>query len=393
MKTNNIPVYCDDQPNCPVQIRIATQTWEKHEIYRLRYEVYVQEMGKPLESAGNNEGLLYDVLDNSSILLYAQTGNNIVATIRVTIAAAENYPADLAEVFCMNKIQLLHTNWGNQHFGLGTKLAVKPEYRNSPTLYLIISEAYRLLREYKVQLCFTGCNPYLVPLYERMGFRKFAKNFTDPGYGLLVSLVMVVEDINHFRAIKSPLYRHARRYCNDLTIPQQFLQAFPETAKHINTQLASRESLWAYVQEKLLVSPYVIPPFINLDSESIMTILASGALFHCASGDCILYPNSLSNDIYILISGTLQATSPAGTRILLPGDHFGSPILSAQVRQTETVTALTESEVFVLPGQALARYQHLHPQAAEILVSNLTTSRGFAYACASLTEQGGKEND
>ncbi|SCM82550.1 conserved hypothetical protein [uncultured Sporomusa sp.] len=393
MKANNMPVTPNTLSDSPLKIRIATHSWEKNEIYRLRYQVYVQEMDKALRPAIKKDNQVSDSLDNTSILLYAQSGREIIGTMRLTVAAAEDYPHSLAETFHMHTIKALSNNFPNPLLGLGTKLAVAAEYRNSPVLFFLLAEAYQIVRRQNVQFLFGGCNPSLIPLYERIGFRRFTRNFTDPGYGLLVPLAIVLEDIQHFRAIKSPIYRHARRYCNDLTIPQQFLQAFPETAKHINTQLASRESLWAYVQEKLLVSPYVIPPFINLGSENIMTILASGALFHCASGDCILYPNSLSNDIYILISGTLQATSPAGTRILLPGDHFGSPILSAQVRQTETVTALTESEVFVLPGQALARYQHLHPQAAEILVSNLTTSRGFAYACASLTEQGGKEND
>lgn len=390
MTTNKIGI---DATEDSLQIHIATQLWEKREIYHLRYQVYVQEMGKSLVPATNSSNLVSDSLDDKSLLMYAKSGNKIIGTTRLTIAAAEDYPADIAETFHMHTFQALSTSLPRPHLALGTKLAIISEYRNSPVLFYFLAETYRILRKQTVPFFFGGCNPNLISLYERMGFRRFTQNFTDSGYGLLVPLVMVIEDIPHFRTIKSPLYRHARKQTSNSTIPQQFLQAFPETTKHINTQLASRESLWAYVQEKLLVSPYVIPPFINLDSESIMTILASGALFHCASGDCILYPNSTSNDLYILISGTLQATSPADTRILLPGEHFGIPVLSAQARQAETVSALTESEVFVLPGQALARYQHLHPQAAEILVSNLTTSRGFAYACASLTEQGGKEND
>ena len=376
-----------------LQIHIATQSWEKREIYHLRYQVYVQEMGKSLVPSTNTSNLISDSLDDKSLLMYAKSRNKIIGTTRLTIAAAEDYPADIAETFHMYTFQALSTSLPRPYLSLGTKLAIIPEYRNSPVLFYFLAETYRILREQKVPFFFGGCNPNLISLYERMGFRRFTQNFTDAGYGLLVPLVMVIEDTPHFRAIKSPLYRHARKQPSNPTIPQQFLQAFPETAKHINTQLASRESLWAYVQEKLLVSPYAIPPFINLDSESIMTILAAGALFHCALGDCILYPNSPSNDVYILISGTLQATSPAGTRILRPGEYFGSPILSVPTRQAETVAALTESEVFVLPGQALARYQHLHPQAAEILVNNLITRRELSYACASLTEQGGKEND
>jgi len=393
MKTNKTPIPSNNLPDCPIQVSIATQSWEKREIYRLRYEVYIQEMAKPLGSKFSKNKQLCDSLDNRSILLYAQAGGDIAATMRLTIATAEDYSADLAEVFLMHKSKVLLSHLPNPRFGLGTKLAVKAKYRHSPALYLIITEAYRLLRENKVQLCFTGCNPSLIPLYERMGFRKFAGNFTDPGYGLLVSLVMVVEDIDYFQAVKSPLYRHIRKYTNDLTIAQRFSQAFPEISKHPNTQLVTRKILWEYVQRKLSTSPALIPTFKNIDKVSIGDLLLAGVIFHCAPGDYIIYQHSVCDDLYILISGSLLATSQAELRTLHPGDHFGGFTLTNQIRQMESVSAKTESDVFVLPRQAFTRYQRLHQQAAEILLNNLTSIPEFAYACASLTNQGGQNHE
>ncbi len=393
MKTNTFQVPSIPLSDCSLQIRIATEPWEKREIYRLRYEVYVQEMAKPLGSTVNKEKLLYDSLDKSSILLYAQDGSNIVATIRLSIAAEEDYPSELVKAFCMDKFLALHTDMPNRHFGLGTKLAVKTQYRNSPALYLIITEAYRLLREHNVQICFTGCNPYLISLYERMGFRKFAGNFTDPGYGLLVALVMVVEDIEHFQAVKSPLYRHARKYNNNSAMARRFLQVFPEATTYLNSQLADKKGLWKYIQHKLHISPYDFPTFRGLDEENIMAILTAGVIFSCTPGDFVLHPNSLCNDLYIILSGTLVATSQIGSHLLRPGNHFGSFTRPNLIHQKESISALTEAEIFVLSLQAFARYQHLHPQAAEILLNNLTNTQNFAYACATLTEQGGKENE
>ncbi|MDP4272625.1 MAG: GNAT family N-acyltransferase, partial [Bacteroidota bacterium] len=156
-----------------LQVNLATQPWEKQAVYKLRYEIYVQEMAKPLGAIVNKRKQISDALDDQSNLIYVQSGNEIVATMRLTIAPAKNYPADLAEVFQMHKCQTLFGNQPQPIFGLGTKLAVKAEYRNTAATYLIIAEGYRLLREHNVQICFTGCNPYLIPLYERLGFRKF----------------------------------------------------------------------------------------------------------------------------------------------------------------------------------------------------------------------------
>lgn len=381
-----------DATDRSLQIHTATKNWEKQEIFRLRYQVYVQEMAKNLQTCSNNNQIS-DPLDNQSILLYAQSGHDIIGTTRLTIAAAENYPADLVETFDMYTFKAISADLPSCHLALGTKLAILPEYRNSPVLFLLLAETYRILREHTVPFFFGGCNPNLIPLYERMGFRRFARNFTDPGYGLLVPLVMLVEGISHFQAIKSPLYRHVRKYKNSMDISQRFLQAFPEAAKHINTQLVTPEYLWEHVCEKLLISPYTIPAFKNLDKESIMDILAIGALFHCSHGECILYPDTPCNDLYILISGALQATSKTGSRILHPGDHFGSFAFPEQGHQDESVSALTDAEVFVLPGQAFTRYQHFHRHPANMLLSNITGNRGFATACATLTEQGGNENE
>ncbi|HWR44214.1 cyclic nucleotide-binding domain-containing protein [Sporomusa sp.] len=379
----------DEKADSSLQVRIATQSWEKSEIYRLRYEVYVQEMAKPLGSTIDKTKQIVDSLDDRSALIYVQAGSAIVATQRITIAAAEDYPIDLAEAFHMHKFKTLYTDFSDPHFGLGTKLAIKAQYRNSPALYLILAEAYRLMRDQKIPICFTGGNPYVIPLYERVGFRRFAHTFTDPGYSLLIPLVMLLEDTDHLKAVKSPIMRLARKYVNDVTMAQRFLQLFPEASKCLNTQLVTRKSLWEYLERTLGDSPLTIPVFKHLDAESIMDLLLAGMVFSCAEGDCILYQDSICNDLYILISGNLVSTSPSGSYILGPGEYFGGITRPNQSRQAESVSTLTDSELFMIPRQAFERYQNLHQEASEILLSNLKSINDFTRAC-SINKQGGQ---
>ncbi|MDF2572953.1 MAG: putative transcriptional regulator, Crp/Fnr family, partial [Sporomusa sp.] len=245
---------CSDIADCPLQVRIATSQQEKREIYKLRYQVYVQEMGKPLGSIFNKKKQIFDAMDDRSILIYVQAGSEIAATLRLTIASAGDYPSDLAETFQMHKIKAVSEDLSNTHFGLATKIAAKPHYRSSPAFYLMLVESYRLLSNQKATFCFGGCNPAVVPLYERIGFRRFTSNFTDLGYGLLIPLVMVIQDIEHMKVIKSPIYRLARKQPNDSAIAQRFLKAFPEVSKGHNTQLTTRETLWEYLNFKLTPS-------------------------------------------------------------------------------------------------------------------------------------------
>lgn len=385
-------IISNNPAECSLQVHIATQSWEKRAIYRLRYEVYVEEMARSLGSHANTDKLLFDSLDDKSILLYAQAGSDIIGTMRLTIAAVEDFSAELVKVFHMHKFKALYTDNSNPLLSLGTKLAITPRYRNSPALFLLIAKAYQILRDQSVHFFFGGCNPNMIPLYERIGFRRFVENFTDPGYGLLIPLVAIPADTPHFRAVKSPLYRSARKNTSDSTMAQRFLQAFPEAANHINTQLVSRESLWEYVQKQLGISPCATPALANLDRESITDLLVAGAIFHCSPGDCILSPDDLSTDLYILVSGILLSKSQTGSETLQPGNYFGGANLT-ESQQLVSVSSLTNSEVFVLSHQAFTRYQHLHPQAAAILLNNLARTQDFAYACATLTEQGGQQHE
>ncbi|SMD03339.1 cyclic nucleotide-binding domain-containing protein [Sporomusa malonica] len=381
-----------DMVDCPMQVRIAAHPWEKNEIYKLRYQVYVEEMGKPLESILRKRKQIIDAMDDRSILIYVKAGSEIAATLRVTIASVEDYPADLVDTFQLHKFKTVHADPSNSYFGLVTKIAAKPHYRSSPAFYLMLVESYRLLSAQKVTFCFGGCNPSVVPLYERLGFRRFTKNFTDPGYGLLVPLVMMIQDIEHMKAIKSPIYRLARKHPSDLSMVQRFSETFPEVARYHNTQLVTQKSLWKYVESKLSPSPFTFPIFKNLDTEKIINLLLAGVIFSCAPGDCILHQDSLCNDLYILLSGTLVSSSNKDSHILQAGEHFGSLTFPDQSRQTNSIFALTECELFVLSRQSFERYQHLYQEASKTLLNNLKIAQPLSQDYLN-TQQGGQNHE
>ncbi|WP_371364474.1 hypothetical protein SRRS_51740 [Sporomusa rhizae] len=388
----NLKNSANDIVDNTLQVRIATQTWEKKEVYKLRYDVYVAEMDKPLDRSIQGAKQITDALDDQSYLIYVQAGSEIVATQRITIASAKDYPADLSNAFHMQKFNAVFPHSLNPKLGLGTKLAIKAPFRNSPAFYLILTEAYRLLRSENSSLIFTGGNPYVIPLYERVGFRRYAGNFTDPGYSLLIPLVMLLEDTDHFRSIKSPMLRLARKYVNDPTISKRFVQIFPEVTQHLNTRLITRDTLWEHFEQKLGISPFSLPLFNHLDAESIKELLISGMIFSCYQGDNILYENSFCNDLYILLSGTLEASSQKSSRFLMPGSPFGNFTFTSKFRQAESILSLTDSELFILTGQAHSRYTHLHQHAAEILLHNIINTHDLLRLCA-ITTQGGENHE
>src|SRR5262249_44110897 len=58
-----------------------------------------------------------------------------------------------------------------------------------------------------VEFLLLNCTPALVGLYERLGARRYAPNFVDPEYGYRVPLVLLTQDAEHLKRVRSPLYK------------------------------------------------------------------------------------------------------------------------------------------------------------------------------------------
>jgi predicted GNAT family N-acyltransferase len=306
----------EEQDN--LQIYIAQHTWERKKIYQLRYQVFVEELDKPLHSAKQQEAQLVDALDNNSILLYVEAHGEIIATARLTMAPYSDYPVNLSTIFQMQKF---HTAFNHSKLlALATKLAVKKEYRSSPALYLLITEIYKILAEEAIFICFGGCNPHLIPLYERMGFRRFAANFRDEGYGLLVPIVMFLNDLDYLRSIRSPLYRQARKIKMSFDASQIFTKLFPETAKILNSRITTSQHLWLYITERLGKPLTSLPLFMALSYEAILKLLASSAVFTCRRGDYVLEKDVPCRDLYLLLTGSIALQTQKGSHLLESGE-------------------------------------------------------------------------
>jgi len=360
------------QPETTITITTACTSEEKEAIYHFRYQIYVEELGKPLKSGKHGQEKIYDPLDDRSLLMYAQCNGEIVGTLRLTIGLPDCFSADLQSIFLMDQFSSFCNE--KRSLCLSTKLAIKPEFRSSQLLYLIMNKAYYIYRESGVQFNFGGCNPYLLPLYEQMGFRRFTGNFVDPGYGMLIPLVMSIEDIEHFRQVRSPFYRIARRWKNDNTASVKFQETFSEELRtHINSQLITKDQIWQYTYEKLRRSPLTTISLLNgLTQEEASSLLHFGAMFRCTNGDCIATIGDVSNEVFVLLSGALVAEG-SGARLIRPGECFGSAGFADTHTATETFTVLGDAELFVVPRQGLDKFLLGHPEAKNKIISNIKT--------------------
>ncbi|CUH97288.1 hypothetical protein P22_3415 [Propionispora sp. 2/2-37] len=358
------------------QVFIATSLAEKKAIYHFRYQIYIEEMSKNIMDADYGRKLLQDELDEWAVLLYAQTGTEIIGTARINIGTLHTFPKIVTDYLFLSAFQNC-PNETDQQFAFLTKLMVAPAYRSSPVLYLLVSKCYEYCCANQVQFGFGICNLHLARLYEQMGFHRYTKNYFFPGYGLQLPLVMLADDIQHFRNVRSPLYRIARKRSNlNNQAIEWFHNKFTRQSGVINSQLITEEDLWSILCERLRRSPKEAIALLGAlsDAEAKKFLHSCSSYIHCAAGDLITTQGEISYTYNLLISGTLKSQTfqnPA-KEYTLPGQHFGANGLTAQNKHTEDIVATKPSDILVLSGMAFQRFFHAYPEIAHKIVYHLT---------------------
>ena len=225
-------------------IRVAQTDAERNAIYEFRYQVYIEELGKPYSHADHERKRLTDPLDEKATLLYSAKEGKIVGTVRI------NWGEDVTafKVFAKAFNLAIFRCFPADSLSFCSRLMVHKDHRFSAVAGALSIAAYQLGRERGCQFNFAHCAPRLVRLFERMGFRQYKERFNDSEVGEQAPLVLVVEDIEHLRATGSPFLAQALALPNNNRTSLWFTRQFP-TTQESNSGIT--ETINDYVFDKL----------------------------------------------------------------------------------------------------------------------------------------------
>jgi hypothetical protein len=378
MINNNPQTLCctTEALESSIQIGIAATPEEKREIYHFRYQTYVEEMCKHVEGIDYTNELLSDELDEWGFLLYAKIDSRIIGTARINIGTLADFPRKVAEFLSLDIFQNGTTKNGDHKFSYCAKLMVTPAHRRSPVLYLLIARCYELSYCNQVQFGFLLCNFYLLRLYEQMGFHRYGKSFVYPGYGLVTPIVLLADDIQHLRMVRSPLFRIARkRGVVNTQAVEWFHATFTKHSHIINSQLVTEEELWSILCTRLNCPPTEVITILHELSvaEAKKFLYCCGIFVQCDAGNSITKQGDISYSYDILISGRLKSLTflrPV-KEYTLPGQHFGANGLTEHNKHSEDIAATASSEILVLSGMAFKKFFHSYPEIAHKIVQNI----------------------
>ncbi len=361
-----------------IQIKIAATKGEKEKIYRFRYNVYVEEMGKFISQADDSNKILYDDMDDWGINLYATVDSQLAGILRLNIGKAQDFPPPLNKLFSFEKFQALDAD--KPLISISARLMIDKEYRGSEVLFHLGIEAYRIAREKKNSYNFMLCAPELVGLYEQLGYRRYTRNYMDNETGYRIPMVIILDDFEYFNNIRSPISYIEGLVTNERRTSEWFISQFPEASSFINRRLVNNEDFWVELNTILHQRPEEkISILKNLSVEEAQIVLKQANVLKCQQGDKIIRSGNYDNELYIVLSGAVEVIKTKDEQnysvtVFGPGDVFGEIAFVSLKKRTADVVALNNAEILVLSQKFFEKFMRKHPGIAARVLLNLSAT-------------------
>lgn len=185
------------------ELRIARTREELEAVARLRYDVYVEELGRNRAYADHETHTLHEALDAEGIVIGAFTvDGRAVGTIRVSPSTArghacrEIYGWEARETACPAGVVV------------ASKLIVAADHRGTHLGIELMRVATQMALRRGWRYCFLETYENLVALYQRVGFVIRAQT-QHPVYGSVMIMEWDMLDVEHLRAVRSPMLKDA----------------------------------------------------------------------------------------------------------------------------------------------------------------------------------------
>ena len=323
------------------------------ELFRFRYDVFYQELSALLSPEEIRRGYMSDPLDEIGRNYGLYNASALVGAVRVVDLG------DLPDPDAMNR-RYKPTRFAPKfplseicHVG---RLALAPNVRSGVALVRLIVPAFEEGRRRGLRLAVSDCSPYLLPLEEGLGYRQYAEPFNDPVYGLKLPIMLLLEDLEHLKAVKSPFVEAASHFPSDDTAGAWFSETFPEFVKRAAQAPADREHFLDVVAESV-ASEHIQRHslFAGLNRSEIDALLNSSVRVVARPGDYLIRRGLKESHLYFILSGVVEVLDEGG-RVLTPlgkGDFLGEIALLTGANRSADAVARETCECLLISARTL----------------------------------------
>jgi hypothetical protein len=171
-----------------VEVFRAQSEQDREELFRFRYGVYVEEMGRYRRTADHRGQRLVEPEDAHSILYGAREDGQAVGTSRLTLGADGFSPRQIEQY----SLGPFLSEVPAQLMAIGERLMVAPQQRGSTVAAKLRKLALQDIEAGGVRLVFGNCEPHLLSMNLSAGGRTYAEhNINSEEAGYLIPLLFL----------------------------------------------------------------------------------------------------------------------------------------------------------------------------------------------------------
>lgn len=349
--------------------RLTRDPAELDAIYRFRFQVYYGELGARLPEDAVHTGRLRCDLDDVAYQYASFENGQVVGCVRVVDLGDIQNDAGLIAKYRLGDVM---NRWGRNAITFPGRMAVSEKFRNGSLAIRLMSLATDEARMRGIHLAFLDSTPHLLPLYETVGFRRYAPAFSDPVFGFKQPLLFLLHDHVGLKAIGSPLARTLTQSDDDPDIRAWYAQHYSAYAAIRTATLLPCSAFTDLVEHTFGSALSGIPFFRYLSRREIDLLLKKSTLVCAQAGDVVVRSGLRDDYLCVVLSGRLESHH-AGHHLdtLGPGDLCGETEFLTNRERIAEVVAREPATLLILPTGYLAQVIEKDVMIGRTLMKNL----------------------
>ena len=340
---------------------------DREELFRFRYAVYVEEMGRYRGSASHAAHQLVDPEDAHSVLYGARQDGVVVGAARTTFGS-DGFSARQVQQY---RLSPFLPEVPVKLMAVGERLMVASHLRGSTVTSQLRELTWQDLEARGVRLLFGNCEPHLLSLYLSTGARTYAeRNFSSAEAGHLIPLLFIVGDTGSLAAAIG--YMDAN---GALCLPPSVEAALARTGAVSSASLIAPDEYWAQLEARLdRLEPQQTDAFAGMDKSEVTECIARSNIIECALGDRVLKEGGSSQNLFLVLDGTLEVRHHGKLLgVLTRGDVFGEMAFLLELpRQFDVYAATDGVRILSLSNRNLRMLMADRPALAAKLLFNIS---------------------
>ena len=357
-----------DAPNFAVHV--AKTDDDRRRVYAFRYRTLVKEMAGDSVFADRAGEIVSDEHDKGALHLFITEESEVVAAVRINPAGHE-VPQTLTANLKIGAFK----EFSPKSLSITTRMMVAERRRESNVAQVLLGAAYKIARKSGSRFDFCICPPALVRIYERLGYRRYTDNFVDEDDGYCVPLVLLTEDLDRLKAMRSPFAKFATEFSNSPETSRWFDSAFANYATPTSQLNMDEEQFWEFLTKRMHQTPLVgIPILKDLQFGDAKKLVKAGTILRCKAGDQIVRAGDIGREMFVVLAGSVDVTGVNDETLttLGTGAVFGEIALFSSSPRTANVVAVEDVEVLIITQEYLRSVMRAMPEVAVILLFNLS---------------------